>query len=409
VNRYLTGLGKTAPSAAAACLLDLNPYKQEYAPAGQISLVLVRDVNLGPSFTHPAVLQQQGNSSGDELVRAHPIPADLANYMKYFESCIEDLFLTFKNLQARDKSLPLIIDTSGLLYTVAFDILTKLLTQAKAHHIVHFGDVCALDTDGATRLHTLQTVAAQFRGTVHDITAQYPVSTPMRDESELRTMQLQSYFHLKFGSTIPGASQRFDWTQKSLSHAIPWEFSYQDTPERTQDFVGFAMYTEPIEPASLPHALVGSIVQIIQSTSSVIPSPYTTLPRTSRYKLPYLPRDEGLGMVAPLDPRTSSFICTAIIREFDPGRKVVRLLLPSTCDSLLRSLSAERTVLVGGCCDMPEWFLLEDAYMRDEGLAGDDSSPNGTPGHESHWVEKRSEAKSIGYLDTVRRVRKFQS
>jgi polynucleotide 5'-hydroxyl-kinase GRC3/NOL9 len=376
--------------------MDLDPKRQEYAPGGQISLVVLRDLNLSPSFTHPSIVPDSGDATRNEVIRSHPIPMNFANYAEYYQSCVEDLFLAYRNLCARDPSLPLVIDTPGFLYTSHFDIINKLLTRLKPHNIVHLGETQGYDTETAARLHLLQTTALQYRSTLQEITAQQPQSTPIRTEAELNIMQIQSYFHLKSSSTNPDQPQVLSWTPDPLSRLIPWEFCYEETSERTQDIVGFAMYNEPVEPVSLLHALNGSIIQIIQSTSSVVPTPYTSLPRTGKHRIPYLPESERTGMVEPLDPRTTRLICTAMIRGFDPERRVVQVLVPKTHEALLYNLAPERTVLVSGCCDVPEWAFVEDAYAA-EGASG------------LPWVEDESTIEEMGYLNTVRRVRKFQT
>jgi polynucleotide 5'-hydroxyl-kinase GRC3/NOL9 len=407
VNRSLTGLGKNALSVPAVCYMDLDPKRQEYTPGGQISLLIVRDLNLGPNFTHPHIVPALSESTRDKVVRAHPMPMNFANYADYYQSCVEDLFLTYRNLCVRDPSLPLVIDTSGFLYTSNFDIINKLLTRLKPHNIVHLGDTQGYDTEIVARLHLLQTTASQYRSTIQEITAQQPQSTSIRTDAELSAMQMQSYFHLKSSSTNTGQPQILSWSSDPLSHLVPWEFCYEETSERTQDIVGFAMYSEPIEQASLLHALNGSLVHIIQSTSSIVPTPYTSLPRTGNHRIPYFPESERTGMVEPLDPRTTRLVCTAMIRGFDPEKKVVQVLVPKTHEALLYNLAPERTVFVGGCCDVPEWAFVEDAYARKEAGAQEQSGFATKIVDELPWVEREDAMDEMGYLNTVRRVRKF--
>jgi polynucleotide 5'-hydroxyl-kinase GRC3/NOL9 len=404
VNRSLTGLGKTAPSVPAVCWMDLDPQKQEYVPEGQVSLAVVRELNLGPGFTHPSVLPESNDATRNEVIRAHPIPANFANYADYYQSCVEDLFLAYRNLSSRDSSLPLVVDIPDFLYSLHFDLLTKLLARLKPHNVVHLGDTKAIDTETAARMHLLKTSTSQYHGTVHEITAQQPQSTPIRSDNELRAMQMQSYFHLKSSSTSSGQAQIPSWTPDTLSHLVPWEFCYEETPERAQDVVAFAMYSEPVEPSSMLHALNGSVIQIIQSTSSAVPTSHGSLPRTKKFGIPYLPESVRTGMVEPLDPRTTRLVCTAMIRGFNPEKKIVEVLVPKTHESLLYNLSPERTIFVSGCCDVPEWAFLEDAYAQEETIkttTGVDKLPL--------WVEKDELVDGMGYLSTVRRVRKFQT
>ncbi|EDU45806.1 conserved hypothetical protein [Pyrenophora tritici-repentis Pt-1C-BFP] len=385
VNRSLTGLGKTAPSVPAVCYMDLDPKKQEHAPGGQISLVVVRDLNLGPSFTHPSAIPASKEAT-TEIIRAHLIPTNFANYAEYYQSCVEDLFLAYKTLRSRDTSLPLVIDTPAFLYTSEFEILSKLLTRLKPHNMVLLHDTRATDTETSARLQLLQTTGSQYHGTVYGITAQKPLSVPIRTENELCAMQMQSYFHLKSSSMSTGQPQTLSWTPEPLSHLVPWEFCYEETAERSQDLAAFALYSEPVESSSLVHALNGSVIQIIQSTSSVVSN---SLPRTQKYRIPYLAESERTGMVEPLDPRLTRLVCTALIRGFNPDKRVVEVLVPKTHESLLYNLSPDRTVFVGGCSDVPEWAFLEDAYAKKATTL-------------PLWVEKEDVIDKMGYMSTLR-------
>jgi polynucleotide 5'-hydroxyl-kinase GRC3/NOL9 len=405
LNRYLTGQGKSARPTSSVCYLDLDPLKPEYAPHGQISLTVIRSLNLGPAFTHPVTSPSSQGPDTDETIQSHAVPPNLANYGDYYRACAEDLFMTYKHLRSRDPLLPLIINTSGSLNSAYTSMLMELLARFKPHHVVHLGDTQAIDTEQAAKLDACQIIVSQSHGTLHKITAQAPVIAPMRSDTELRAMQMQSYFHLRKISASE-ASPSF-WTPNPLSALAPWEFCFEETEERMQDFVGFAMYSEPVEPASLVQALNGSIVHIVESTSSAIPSPYTVLPRTKKYRVPFFDKSVRTGMVEPLDPRTSKVVCTALIRAFDPEKRVVQILVPKTHESLLRNLQPERTVLVGGCCDSPEWAYMEDANSR-ASAQGNSLLAQGETVH-APWVENTGRMESMGYLNTVRRVRKFQT
>jgi polynucleotide 5'-hydroxyl-kinase GRC3/NOL9 len=93
-----------------------------------------------------------------------------------------------------------------------------------------------------------------------------------------------------------------------------------------------------------------------------------------------------------------------MIRGFNPEKKIVEVLVPKTHEPLLYNLSPERTIIVGGCCDVPEWAFLEDAYAQERGV-----KPATTVDNMPVWVEKADLVDDMGYLSTVRRVRKFQT
>ncbi|KAH7401536.1 hypothetical protein BKA66DRAFT_450845 [Pyrenochaeta sp. MPI-SDFR-AT-0127] len=406
MNRYLTGLGKTARPVPAVFYLDLDPTRQEYAPSGQISLLLLRDLNLGPNYTHPATLPDIESGKGNETIRAHPIPLNLAKYMEYYHSCVNDLILAYRDMYSRDTAIPLIIDAYSSLYDSNFELLNKVLARIKPHNIVHLGGAQVINTESATKLHSLQTTSLQYRSTLHELSAQPPLTTPLRTKSELRAMQMQSFFHLKTSNDKPREQENLAWASEPLSHLMPWEFCYQDTNDRVQDIVGFVVYDEPVEPASLIHGLNGSILHVVESTSFIISAPRTNFARSTKSLIPYLPKSKSSGMVEALDPRTSKLVCTAMVRGFDLERKVIQMLVPKTHDKLLYNLSPERTVLVSGCCDMPEWLYLEDVCGRGEmkSCTQEKDSTVKFP-----WVEEKRVAEDMGYLNTTRRVRKFQT
>ncbi|KAH3963906.1 hypothetical protein HBI56_199760 [Parastagonospora nodorum] len=402
LNRYLTGQGKAARSLPAVCYLDLDPSKPEYTPHGQISLIVVRSLNLEPNFMHPATPLSQSGPALNETIRSHCVPANPANYQDYFRACTEDLFLAYSALRSQDPLLPMIVNTAGSLYMSDFSLLMALIARFKPHYAVHLGDTRTIDVEQATKLHSLQTIVSQYRGTVHEVTAYIPAPRSMRTDSELRAMHMQSYFHLtKTRSSEPM------WNSSSMSELVPWEFCFDDTDERMQDFVGFATYSEPVDSASLFPALNGSIVQIVESTSSAIPTPYTALPRTKRYRIPHFDKSDRTGMVEPLDPRTSKMVCTALVRGFDMERNTVQVLVPASHESLMYNLSPERTVLVSGCCDPPEWAYLEDVHSV-LGSSSSERRPSGSA-ESVPWVENGARVEDMGYLSTVRRVRKFQT
>ena len=404
LNRYLTGVGKVKQPVPAVCYLDLDSVKPEYSPHGQISLVVVRQLNLGPSFTHPVTSPLQPVISQNETVRSHVIPTDITNYQNYYRECFEDLYLAYKNLYSRDSSLPLLINTPDNLYTANSQLLEQFLTRSKPQNIVRLSNLSVIDSSTVEKLHALlQIHATQFRSTVHEIGAEIPTLPQLRTDAELRAMHMQSYFH----STMSIASLP-SWTSTPLSTHLPWEFSYRGTTTREQDFVGFISYSEPVPASSLIHVLNGSIIHIIQTSSARIPTPYTSLPRTPRSQIPYFAANQELGFVEPLDPRTSRVVCAALVRGFDPERGVVQVLVPKAVEDAIGGLKTERTVFVAGCADTPDWAYVEDAYAAQyEEVAG--QRKVGSTGELPVWVEKEDVVDGMGYLDTVRRVRKFQT
>jgi polynucleotide 5'-hydroxyl-kinase GRC3/NOL9 len=420
LNRYLTGMGKTMKPVPLVYYLDLDYRKPEYTLHGQISLTIVYELNLGPSFTQPGTIL--GRAGMNRILAAHFLPVQgITDYEDYFTSCAHDLFQTYRNFLSEGIVRPLIVNTPASLYTTHFPLLQKLLTTLRPNHIIHLSDTTTIDPTTASKLHTLQTFSQTISTTFHELAAQHPPLLPSRTDGELRAMSMQSYFHLstlKTRISSSGSSNEIvetTWDPRPLSHLTPWEFCYEETPTRCQDFIGVLPLFEPLPPSQLLTALTGTVIHIVETTSPIIESQYDNLPRTTEHNFPYFAPNPALGKVEPLDPQTSRLVCTALVRGFDHEEKVVQIIVPKTHNSFLQNLAPERTVFVAGCCDTPEWAYTEDAYYQLDAqrnnlqtggkFVGEGGLTDGVP--LPFWVEKRSTVEEIGYLSTVRRVRKF--
>ena len=391
------------------CYLDLDPSKPEYAPHGQISLTAVQELSLGPSFTHP--MTTPGAKGMNRALAAHPLPVQsLADYEDYFKSCISNLLETYKNLPSQEAKQPLIINTPAPFYTTHFPLLEYVLKLLKPHHIVHLGDITAIEPDTVSKLDTLQNLAQKTGTTLHELAAQFPPLPPTRTDSELHAMHMQAYFHLDSSS-----HHKTMWDTRPISHYTPWEFCYEDTSTRSQDVIGILPLFEPLPSTQLLAALNGSIVHIIETICPTTQALYQNLPTTPDHNIPYFAVNTSTGMTEPLDPQTSRLVCTAMIRGFDLEAKMVQVLVPKTHEALLHSLTPETTVFVAGCCDTPEWAYTEDAYGQLDAQTGNMQVGGRFVGEGvlmegvemPPWVEKKSVVDSMGYLNTVRRVRKF--
>jgi polynucleotide 5'-hydroxyl-kinase GRC3/NOL9 len=417
LNRFLTGVGKSAKAVPAVCYLDLDPSNPEYTPEGQISLAYVTELNLSPSFVRP--IHKASGRGDNQFVVAHPLPIlNFPDYEEYFTSCVSALFKVFKdNLHDGDTTRPLIINTPPSLYTTHFPLLQSIIKLLKPNHIIHLGDITAIEPDTAFKLDTLQTLAKKSGTTLHELAAQFPPLPPARTASQRRAMQMQSYFHRAPANADDKTWDHggMTWDTRPLSHFTPWELYYEETATRTQDLLGILPLFDALPPARLLTALNGSIIHIVETSCPTTQALYQKLPKTTQHGLPYFPADTATGMTQPLSPQTSKIVCMALIRGFDLDAKVIQIVVPKTHEPLLRTLTPEKTVFVAGCCDTPEWAYTEDAYAQldartnDAQLGGGSMKENVlTEGVElPPWVEKKSVMDGMGYLNTVRRVRKF--
>ncbi|KAJ4291163.1 Polynucleotide 5'-hydroxyl-kinase grc3 [Kalmusia sp. IMI 367209] len=416
LNRCLTGLGKTAKPTPAVCYLDLDPSKPEYTPHGQISLGIVRDLNLGPAFTHSTMIR--GRRDANETIAAHVLPVQgFVNHEEYFVSCVEDLIQTYLNLRLDGLMPPLMINTPSFLYASHFPLLLRLLDTVKPDYVVHLRDMSSIDEDIAVKLHDLQTVAAKTNTELRELSAHAPIIPPARTDVELRAMQMQAYFH---GTSLKqeasdDVTPQLAWTSHPLTIYTPWEFSYEETATHTQDIIGILPLLEPVDPSQLLTAINGTVIQIVSTSDSKLQAQFNELPRTPKSHVPYFAPDPATGMVQALSPLTTTYICTALVRGFDPEKRLIQVLVPETHDALLSRLEPARTVFVAGCCDAPEWAYAEDAYhqlsqrRRDAGerrrFVSDNMLTEGL--NLPPWVAKKNIVDGMGYLNTARRVRKF--
>lgn len=347
------------------------------------------------------------NSRQNEIIRAHSLPIrGLSNYQEHFLACVEDLYSAYSNLQLQSHATPLIINTPGWLHN-SLDILLHILSHTKARYLVHLADLEAIDEENSAKLDALDTAARKCNGSISHISAQTPLPIPSRTDAELRSMQMLSYFHCTgfLSSTPPDRT----WNSKPLSHSTPWDFCYEETSDLKQSFIGFLNLAEWIEPSQLFTTLNGSVVQVVETSDSVIQHQYKALPRTHKYHIPYFPKSLH-GVVEPLNPNTSQLVCTALLRSWDPHNRTLQLVVPKTHEALLHGLVPEKTVFVFGCCETPDWAYMEDAYYE----AAQRTKEKATGGAILQdmdlppWVERADEAEEWGYLNAVRRVRKFQ-
>jgi polynucleotide 5'-hydroxyl-kinase GRC3/NOL9 len=209
-------------------------------------------------------------------------------------------------------------------------------------------------------------------------------------------MHTQSSFHLSSLKPTTGAK----WSQTPLHTNSPWQFAYQATPTHSQDFTGFLMLSEPLPPSQLATALNGSLVHIVETSDPSVQARFNELPRTSKWQLPYFAPDDAIHMSLPLDPAFSRLVCTALIHSFDPAARLVNILVPKTHEGVLSTLEAESTVLVAGCCDAPEWAYVEGVNHSHQQQLIDEEKM-------APWVEDSGVMDGMGYLNVVRRVRKF--
>ncbi|KAL5395964.1 hypothetical protein PMIN04_006414 [Paraphaeosphaeria minitans] len=408
LNRYLTGFGKTAKSVPAVCYLDLDPSSPEYTPHGQISITIVRELNLGPAFTHPTTIPDRPGSN--TTIAAHVLPhQDLTNYEDHFTACATHLFQTYRNLRVDAPTLPLIINTPGFLYTAHFPLITALLNATKPSHIVHLYAKPSMPPATAENLHTLTLLARKASATLHELSAQHAVIPAPRTPPELRAMHMTSYFHLV---SLSASSSQPIYTPAPLTTLTPWTLAYTPSPSQTQDILALLpLHDQHVPARTLLTALNGSILHVVRTTSAPVAPPR----RTPQTDIPYYEPDPETHLPPLLRPAATHTVCTALLVGVDPRAHHLHVLVPAPFEHRLFGLEAETTVLVAGCADTPEWAYVEGAYAgvaqrrRELGsraqLAGVEVLGEGV--ERGPWVVDGKVVEGMGYAGAVRRVRRF--
>lgn len=332
----------------------------------------------------------------------------LLHQQDHFLACAGDLIRLSSILRQREPSTPLIINIPGVICATEFDVLLQILRQIKPQRVVYLADLQSIDEETAAKLDALDVGARKTGGVVSQISAQGNLNAPSRTDSELRGMHMLSYFHCT--GLAKSGPRHFTFSSNPLSHEVPWEFCYDETSQSQQDFIGFLMLSEWVDASQILTALNGSIIQIVETNEAAVQEQYGVLPRTGKFRIPYF-RKSATGAVEPLNPMTSQLVCNALIRGWDPERRVVQLVVPKTHEGLLQNLKPEKTVFVFGCCETPEWAYTEDAYyqLSQQTQSGEVDEKTAAHGIKlPPWVARGPLVDNMGYMNVPRRVRKFQ-
>ncbi|GAB7343467.1 hypothetical protein MBLNU457_1488t1 [Dothideomycetes sp. NU457] len=359
VNTLLTA---PQPWTKSSCFwLDLDPGQPEFGPAGQVSLVQIREPLLGPSFTH--VLTHP--ATGSRCIRAHSLAAISSKEdSEHFLACAKDL-LQHYNMQRKDFPMsPLIINCSGWVAGSALSVLVELIKEAVPTDLI-----LTAPLDASSTL-TLQTTITP-KTTLHTLPTRARIPQA-RTSAELRAMQTMSYMH-----SLAPVQNKPTWTAQPLTILQPWRVSFTGSKPGISAILS---YHDTVDPSTLSLVLPGTVVAIVAVTSDTAfhpPSKQTylsTKPTTkpsnltekllhSPESLPLLPPQSPSGAPSPLDPKSSETLGQALIRSIDVSNKELLLLSPVSGAVIQRHIvKGDRIVLVRGKFDFPDWAMLEDVH-----------------------------------------------
>lgn len=370
VNTYLTGPSTSTQAkqgSRSVLYLDLDPNLPEYTPHGQVSLVLVKEVNLGPTYTHPAPIPSNRTDT-NELVRAHLFPIkDYGQYSTYYRSCALDLFQTALTLQqgdGRSPPIPIVINTPSSTYLRGFDSLIELVSLLRPSRLLYIEG--GKETDGITNFldeeSKLKLQAACMREygprtILKCLPKLVEVHHPSHLDAHQRAMHMLSYFHCTGLATDKVLHRTYN--PKPLSFMRPWKLRYDSSEGGEEGCIGFLTLGDSVEADSVGEVLNTSIVQIVETNDPAILDMYGKLPRGENSRLPYFPRDSNNTAKLP-NPTTSKLLFTALVRSYRPEERMLLLLVPDSHFNLVAQLDPRKTVVVFGCCDHPDWALTED-------------------------------------------------
>lgn len=369
----------THPGKDGVAFLDLDPGQPEFSTAGHVYLTHMRRPVLGPPFSHPT-----DDGQGEEItIRSHYIGATSPkDDSEHYVMAITDLMDHFYRLRHQYAQCGLIINYPGWIFGQGLEIATWLVSS------LGLSDVVYMSEKGPEEVVEPLALAASQSGVPMTILPSQPTEYVNRSSSQLRSMQMLSYFH----SCQVSGSEHPTWTDTPLVRSRPLVVNYSCDK---QGLFGIMTPGFHYEPDVLRGLLDGAVVGVValesldavaertgptddideQAVTSDSPKadsdvsmdePDTPTPihpnivRT-REQLPYL--FIGGGTCAPPDPRLSHSLGLAIVRSINTDAQTLELLTPIAAAVIRSALDhGQRIVLVRGQFDTPNWAISEEYF-----------------------------------------------
>ncbi|KAI9147756.1 Polynucleotide 5'-hydroxyl-kinase GRC3 [Paramyrothecium foliicola] len=352
-NRLLTRADQSGTlDARAIAFLDLDPGQPEFSPAGTLSLVEVKEPNLGTPFTHSGL-----GDGGYHVVRRHALAS-------ITPASAPELFLQF--------------NTPGWIQGTGLDILSEVIKKFNPQQVTYLSEEGPVET-----VETLRNATKHIFDTIPSNQSEF-VS---RTAAHFRSMQTMSYFH---GAHMTDARQpsRSGWNSSPLSTIPPWlirfngpnrgimsvlSYDYQPLPHIFADTInGMILAAVEIEDHRAFHGfiadgIVDEDVETVRSEDKTF-DPEALVSRTPE-GLPYIPNINDVA----LDPRYSRCIGLVLIRGIDPANQQLHVISPISLQEIEQVKKRGREiVLVHGKFDAPNWAYTEDLYERSQLETGAD-------------------------------------
>ncbi|KAF4585961.1 Polynucleotide 5'-hydroxyl-kinase GRC3 [Ophiocordyceps camponoti-floridani] len=391
-NRLLT----VTHRQSGVAVLDLDPGQAEYGPPGTVSLVRVRQPNLGVPFTHPGV-----DDGAYEVVRCHSLASvDPASMTELHLECAVDLYDYHRHTLG---NCPLVVNTPGWIFSLGLEFLLHVIDKVRPVDVVYMSEDGPAETvealGGATR--SLALLPSQ------------PSEARTRTAAQMREMQTMSYFH----TVQTKGSMRLGWSSRALSSVRPVVVPYSG---RRRGFRGIMRYDYQLPVDLTAEAINGMVLAVVEVESlqafrghslqhSLGPSDGVDdgsdpAALFSPEGIPVIPNPDDVG----LDPRHSRTIGLVLVRGVDTANRCLQMLTPMPLGRLQQARDrGSSIVLVHGKMEAPTWSYTEHLYERSDELKQVESC-GGTDDEDSHHegaadgVGTRGDESGVPWVEVFR-------
>ena len=365
--------------------LDLDPGQPEFTAPGDLSLIHIHDFIFGPPFTH---IVKSGTTS-NMIHRSHHLglfsPRDVE---RHYIDCSLDLFQHWGKKNLGDQC-PLIVNCCGWVQGAGGETLESLIMNMKPTDIVYLDYL-----NSESYYQPYRDAAEQVQSEFHALRSLAPTAVT-RTASDLRAMQMCSYFHLANEDV-----NSLHWDSNPLYLHDPYCLSYDGG---NQTIAGIVIYGDEIDYEMLEEAIDGTLLALValEDCSALFPSsqnevmaqtdpdghlamtahvgssdpsevpvessrrPEKSLERhryglhRTQSRLPYL--STGTGVNSPLDPSKTSSLGQLLIRGIDEKRKELQVYTPIPRETIEAfRVGGKPLLLVRGKSAAPGWCYLEE-------------------------------------------------
>ncbi|KAL2849461.1 hypothetical protein BJY01DRAFT_143487 [Aspergillus pseudoustus] len=376
--------------------LDLDPGQPEFSPMGQVYLAHLRSPVFGPQFTHPSL----NNDRDGAIIRAHHIGATSPKEdPDHYVLAATNLMKHYRALLATYPQCPLIINYPGWIFGLGLEVATYLVRSLGLSDVVYMSEKGPMEV-----VEPLHQAASTARIPLTILPSQ-PTEFVSRSSAQLRSMQMQSYFHM----SQPKELNQPCWLEKPVFKTRPFHVRYAG-PD--QGIHGIMVLGSQLCPDLLSDSLEGSVVGIVAVESpNALPTPHpiqlplsteeneptsgdgdgdgphndadiemtssaddpshsssqSTIPTLAslttptKENLPYLLPPPETGTSTPLHPSYSTSLGLALIHSINPENSTIALSTPIPPSRLRQSLEqGHALVLVRGLVDNPNWAVAEE-------------------------------------------------